>query len=1592
MTVFAKSFGPPPPPAGGPMGGPPPAGGGFPPPPQQFPAPTGGFPPPTGAPHAPLPAGNAGRRKKFGAALEGMIQPPARPPQPPQQMRQRQMMPPQLPPQMGGNAPSMMPRNQMVAPGTPMMRTPTARPMRNGGIVQYFEDGGLSQTEQDLVSKYGWTDAGNGMVRTPGGKLYDYEAGDTFSDRLVSELPVEQQFDVSDGLSEGAYTAYNPTGQLTGKSVVQLMETPSGSYKLVDTEGDLLNFSDIYTGDYSPEFAEQYGNYLGESPKYGGSGLAYSNLDSALSNISNQGFSYGGIYTPVEEVAPVEEVVVDDTTSYTPTPTPTPTPSTIVPYSGSYTPEPVDSSQVGTINYDDFTGDIGKTYTGYPEGSQTPDNAALFGPNVGIPQRVSQYYTDAVTGGLTTTNGPVMTATSPIGAINLPARPVSIDVFDWLRSPTYGSIDPIKDIEEGEEKSLGFDDNILKLQEGGAVNSFDDGTYTIRDLNSGETENYESGQSYGEEDLPADVAYSKQVQENREKLGLPPNETSAWSMWQQGTHWSQKKPSDTSVSSIPDTGTFQSGTSETIISSPASSSVSASPSDSVAQASTVQEPINYDNFTGDIGETYGGYPEGSRTPDTAALFGPNVSIPKYESKYVQDPVTRTITTTAGPTMTAVSPIGAINLPASPIDLDIFDFLRDPIYGSLDPIGLRNGGSVPRNTMIADQPHMLAYINQDEEALLRSFGGSGVSGPGGIPSYPPDSSVNLDYGYTSDGFSAADATADDDKPSYYEPPGFDFDGDGVSGEGSDVLDNNDSNPFVDLPDFSDDNVTPVYDPSDEDYGGGSDETDFNQPVVVDKTVVTPTPKPKPRPTYNDLHGNTFYSQAEADASNRAYAREAYMRKLLSDTQDVAGGTDYVGVPYDNFEYMDQYGNIRYANRGDVIPNQNLGKPSVGTSDREINPFSYTRIGGIDGGDTTGGGVGVTTEPFLDPNLSQVKYPSILNQDVKAGFLGGIPSLEGKPVISLDKPVKDGLTTPDYATMPMGEMGRGTAMPLTGSADMPPELLPMNTPREARDILFDRSEGEGAIMPGYQAEKDLIAMAEYPNHSYMKNILGEIDYESLMAPDLPLTDDDMGLPSGPYTPSAFPSGRSEVDIFQPPQEADEEETKEALMNAVKKRVSEVEGTTTDEYGEGGYSRLLGGTEQRFTDKPLTEMTVAEVLELQKQRGPGSYAEYSKGVNEKIGSLREDGSPNISTPAGKYQIVGDTLEKLIKDGVVDPDAKFDAATQEKLGSYLIENRGLFDTDTSREDFVTSLGQEFAGIKDKGYDGTISSQLKQGLGTDTETGTQSTTPQKLSEEEAAKLKSIYGLEARGLDPDDDPRRANLAVNAAEAKYLQQLLKGVDDPNMLEKILGKIGSNLTLGMVDFNKLSRDQAQKVLDAYRETGSFVYDTEGNAIDLKTVEDLEKLEALSTGRGQEPAVIGVRDEDGNVVSYGSDIQNTMEGPVEVDIFEEISQSDDDDTTTTEDKNYTVGPDGNIICNDEGYVYSEAAGMCVPVEETDSTSTITPRDVTTRSLEDIIGGIATPGPKIAPISANIRPMQGGGMAGLNSAADNFLKALVG
>ncbi len=47
---------------------------------------------------------------------------------------------------------------------------------------------------------------------------------------------------------------------------------------------------------------------------------------------------------------------------------------------------------------------------------------------------------------------------------------------------------------------------------------------------------------------------------------------------------------------------------------------------------------------------------------------------------------------------------------------------------------KRSGSVPRKTIINDQPHMLAYINPEEAMMLKSMGGTGQPGPGGVPAF------------------------------------------------------------------------------------------------------------------------------------------------------------------------------------------------------------------------------------------------------------------------------------------------------------------------------------------------------------------------------------------------------------------------------------------------------------------------------------------------------------------------------------------------------------------------------------------------------------------------------------------------------------------------------------------------------------------------------------------------------------------------------------------------------------------------------------------------------------------------------------------
>ena len=156
-----------------------------------------------------------------------------------------------------------------------------------------------------------------------------------------------------------------------------------------------------------------------------------------------------------------------------------------------------------------------------------------------------------------------------------------------------------------------------------------------------------------------------------------------------------------------------------------------------------------------------------------------------------------------------------------------------------------------------------------------------------------------------------------------------------------------------------------------------------------------------------------------------------------------------------------------------------------------------------------------------------------------------------------------------------------------------------------------------------------------------------------------------------------------------------TGDMSLPIIKARVHVVEGTDD----EGGYNRLLdfGENGEFNSNKPLTEMTVAEAVEFGTSE---AYRNYSREV---LGRGPEE---KPSTPMGKYQVLGTTLAELVKLGIVEPDAKFNVATQEKIGDYLItQKRGYSDYqsgDITLAEFERNLGKEFEGIAIKGLNPT--------------------------------------------------------------------------------------------------------------------------------------------------------------------------------------------------------------------------------------------------------------------------------------------------
>tara|TARA_R100000808_G_scaffold9248_1_gene25468 strand:- start:11449 stop:12681 length:1233 start_codon:yes stop_codon:yes gene_type:complete len=172
-----------------------------------------------------------------------------------------------------------------------------------------------------------------------------------------------------------------------------------------------------------------------------------------------------------------------------------------------------------------------------------------------------------------------------------------------------------------------------------------------------------------------------------------------------------------------------------------------------------------------------------------------------------------------------------------------------------------------------------------------------------------------------------------------------------------------------------------------------------------------------------------------------------------------------------------------------------------------------------------------------------------------------------------------------------------------------------------------------------------------------------------------------------------------------------------------------------------------------------------------------------------------------------------------------------------------------------------------------------------------------------------------------------------------------------LELAAGRIGSDDMNRADEINRLLSGGGSKLLQA------MSFGLLNPAADMKR-RATKMLELLDSGAeiirmGDEGGVLGIMDPETNrFLTFGG----TEGRDSDMNVVRDIG-GDDDRPVEVLERNYTIGSDGVVVCNDEGYVYDSGKKMCVPV------------------TEDPDLGMAT-----------------GGSVGLNKVADNFLRALGG
>ena len=628
--------------------------------------------------------------------------------------------------------------------------------------------------------------------------------------------------------------------------------------------------------------------------------------------------------------------------------------------------------------------------------------------------------------------------------------------------------------------------------------------------------------------------------------------------------------------------------------------------------------------------------------------------------------------------------------------------------------------------------------------------------------------------------------------YYEPPGFDFDGDGIYGEGSDVVGPGEDDPF-DPGDDTPAPVTPTPGPGDDEYGGGETEVD-----------VPPTPVAPP-PVYTDMFGNEYGSAEEASAQDALYEIG-----LSDDEEDEPADVDPAGL----------YDQQPLAGLNVPVPESYM-------------PTSEDLMPGITGTDT----------PRADEDAIRGLYGlEPLDQQEESDVLGFEDLMGGDGDDLVDQTTVPELEelSAELGIEAVGEDFTPTSAELYGD-DVPEPLSVEDQVAQYEESLLDDYESASGEAYGGMDVLDYL-------NEYKADVQADIAMENLI--NTGALDDTIIEDGGLERASAdFPTGP-----FEEPEMTGLEEVESALYDdetsyavpdfLVDKTDQEIDAinTAAEAYREGGTEGLL---DYRMD---MTDVEPDEVSQEAIDRASEDVSALDRLVEEL------DNTIDIRDPEEDTGLFPDedevVTEQVTVDDVQNPDSNTvsDEMKQKLLDQYAQIGRDPGAVNAAEARLIQDVLNNSNIKMDQDRIDRIVETMTQNGATD---------------EQIAQFKA------------DNPVGTDLY--GGDGSF------GSNLKNVANDIVSFIIKQLSYGIIDPQKMSSDQAQEFLDAYRDTGKFVYDEDNPSV-----------------------VIGVEDSDGNLVRGFGDYENTEDGVVKV--------SDVDDQTSDS--------DGQEACP-EGYYRDPASG---------------------------------------------------------------------